>query len=167
MACLGEVSRFDLVRALSTGSWCVTELAERIGLSQSCTTRHLQALEREGVVRAKRDGKRVIYGLCLEQPRVADLIGWALSPHPISAPVSDGRSPVPARGRAIATATRERPTGRRGGTNGSKPKSPAPAAVPDEPRPATTPEATSEQAPEDPPTTYRPTRSGDLEDFLL
>src|SRR5512132_3203396 len=93
MACLGEVSRFDLVRALAEGNWCVTELADQVGLSQSCTTRHLQALEREGVVRARRDGKRVIYGLCLERPRVADLIGWALSPQ---------TSEMPAAAKAVA-----------------------------------------------------------------
>ena len=150
MACLGEVSRFDLVRALTTGSWCVTELATQVGLSQSCTTRHLQALEREGVVRAKRDGKRVIYGLCLEQPRVADLIGWALSPHP------------------VPRVTIEDPTIRSQGTPGST-KSPARRRPPSKPAPEPVNEdrvVPSEHAQaEDTPAFHR--RSSDIEDFLL
>src|SRR5262245_38477065 len=68
MACLGEASRFNLVRLLIAGPRCVTELAQEVGLSQSCTTRHLQALARRRVVAAKRDGKRVLYRLRLEEP---------------------------------------------------------------------------------------------------
>ena len=39
----------------------VSQLARAVRLSQSCTTRHLQALERAGLVKGVRDGKRVVF----------------------------------------------------------------------------------------------------------
>ena len=78
MACLGEHSRFRIVQALMSGPRCVTDLAAEVGLSQSCTTRHLQALERRNVVRGTRDGKRVLYRIRDDQPDLRPLLGWAL-----------------------------------------------------------------------------------------
>ena len=80
MACLGEVSRFGLVERLANGPRCVSDLAREVRLSQSCTTRHLQRLARSGIVRGRRDGKRVLFELCAERPAVRALVGWALSP---------------------------------------------------------------------------------------
>jgi DNA-binding transcriptional ArsR family regulator len=82
LACLGDSSRFRLVAELAGRPRCVTDLARVVGLSQSCTTRHLQALEREGLIVGKRDGKRVVFRLCLEEPEVAALISWALQADP-------------------------------------------------------------------------------------
>ncbi|MGH7730719.1 MAG: metalloregulator ArsR/SmtB family transcription factor [Candidatus Eiseniibacteriota bacterium] len=79
MACLGEESRFRLVQALIGRARCVTDLAAAVGLSQSCTTRHLQALERRGLVTGRRDGKRVLYRIREEDSRLLPLLGWALS----------------------------------------------------------------------------------------
>jgi DNA-binding transcriptional ArsR family regulator len=79
MACAGEVSRFQLVRALVAGERCVTELAAHVGLSQSCTTRHLQALARDGLVRRRRDGRRVMFRLRSESRAVVELLEWVLS----------------------------------------------------------------------------------------
>ena len=79
MSCLGEPSRFQLVRQLLRGERCVSDLARQVGLSQSCTTRHLQALQREQVVRGERAGKRVLFRLCLDEPQVGALLGWAMS----------------------------------------------------------------------------------------
>lgn len=79
MACLGEESRFRLVQALIGGARCVTDLAAEVGLSQSCTTRHLQALERRQVVRGTREGKRVLYRIREDDPALLPLLGWALS----------------------------------------------------------------------------------------
>ncbi len=78
LACLGDPSRFRLARCLLDGERCVTDLAVEVGLSQSCTTRHLQALQREGVVLGSRDGKRVMFRLCRELPDVGALLEWAL-----------------------------------------------------------------------------------------
>ena len=79
LACLGVASRFRLVRALAVADRCVGELAEAVGLSQSCTTRHLQALERVGLVKGHREGRRVRFRLRAEAPGLSELLGWALS----------------------------------------------------------------------------------------
>lgn len=55
------------------GERCVTELATLVGLSQSCTTRHLQALAREGLIRSRRDGKRVLCRLAPDEATAAVL----------------------------------------------------------------------------------------------
>src|SRR5262245_31275761 len=78
LACLGDRSRFRVVASLLDREACVTELAERVGLSQSCTTRHLQALAREGIVLRTREGKRVVFRIRDDDPRVAALIEWAM-----------------------------------------------------------------------------------------
>jgi DNA-binding transcriptional ArsR family regulator len=90
LACLGVASRFRLVRALAGADRCVGELAEAVGLSQSCTTRHLQALERVGLVRGRREGRRVRFSLRAEAPGLGELLGWALSGVGLEALVAGG-----------------------------------------------------------------------------
>ena len=41
---LADPSRLKVVSVLAESDCCVSDLARRIGLSQSCTTRHLQNL---------------------------------------------------------------------------------------------------------------------------
>lgn len=79
MACLADRSRFRLVRALADGARCGTELAGAIGLSQSCTARHLQALQSAGVVTGERAGKRVMFRLRSDLGPVRELVEWALA----------------------------------------------------------------------------------------
>ena len=79
LACLGDSSRFRIALLLLEGERCVTELALAVGLSQSCTTRHLQYLEREGLVRGARQGKRVVFRLRSERARVRELLAWVTS----------------------------------------------------------------------------------------
>lgn len=79
LACLGDSSRFRLVRTLVAGERCVTDLALDVGLSQSCTTRHLQALQREGLVWGERSGKRVLYRLRSDAADFRELLGWVSS----------------------------------------------------------------------------------------
>ncbi|HEY2954264.1 MAG TPA: metalloregulator ArsR/SmtB family transcription factor [Candidatus Eisenbacteria bacterium] len=76
LACIADASRFRIVHALLEREQCVTELAESVGLSQSCTTRHLQYLGREGVVARVRQGKRVMFRLRSDLPRVRELLAW-------------------------------------------------------------------------------------------
>lgn len=78
LACLGDPSRFRVISKLLTAQYCVTDLAREIGLSQSCTTRHLQALQKEGLVVGLRNGKRVVFRLRTEEPMIAGLVAWAL-----------------------------------------------------------------------------------------
>ncbi len=87
LQCLGDGSRFRVMAELVRGERCVTELAMLVGLSQSCTTRHLQVLERAGLVSSRRSGKRVVF--CVrEDPRVVALLAWAL-------PLDAGRDDAP------------------------------------------------------------------------
>jgi len=161
LACLGDESRFRVMLELIRGDRCVTDLAERIGLSQSCTTRHLQTLEREGLVSSARSGKRVFFSVSSE-PRVAALLAWALPSDladALSLPTyggghtagSESAEPLPGRNRSKATVnerlvsaeTRNRPT---------------PAAAP-----KLEDESERESASSSPPARD----SSDLEDFLL
>jgi len=78
LACLGDPSRFRLVRVLAKSARCVGELAVAVGLSQSCTTRHLQALQRVGLVEGCREGRRVRFRLRAETPGLSELLAWVL-----------------------------------------------------------------------------------------
>lgn len=100
MACLGDASRFRLVEVLIGGARCVTELAAEIGLSQSCTTRHLQALERRNVVVGTREGKRVMYRLRSDEPVLDPLLAWALQPAPRRRRAAPGAGSAPVAGSA-------------------------------------------------------------------
>ena len=101
MACLAVDSRFRLVKALADGDRCVGELAVSVGLSQSCTTRHLQALERAGLVEGRREGRRVRFTLCAGVPTAAEILSLALGE-----PVRPTASPDQPRGRSTAARRR-------------------------------------------------------------
>jgi DNA-binding transcriptional ArsR family regulator len=169
MSCLGDPSRFELVRRLARGQLCVSDLAREVGLSQSCTTRHLQALRRERLVVGERDGKRVLFRLSLEEPQAAALLGWVMS----------GRTGRPTSGRAPARRAR---SGTPQGPPPSTGDHPTAAHLPGEPPVARTPHAGSSAAPASegavepiagPPVIDAPDphpsrpRRADIEDFLL
>lgn len=62
LAVLAPPKRFQLLLLLLAGpDRSVSQLARVVRLSQSCTTRHLQALGRAGLVKGTRDGKRVVF----------------------------------------------------------------------------------------------------------
>jgi DNA-binding transcriptional ArsR family regulator len=62
LAVLAPPRRFQLMLLLLSGpDRSVSQLARAVRLSQSCTTRHLQALQRAGLVKGQRDGKRVVF----------------------------------------------------------------------------------------------------------
>jgi DNA-binding transcriptional ArsR family regulator len=173
LACLGAASRFRLVRALAVADRCVGELAEAVGLSQSCTTRHLQALERVGLVKGRREGRRVRFRLRAEAPGLGELLGWALSGaglealaagrnHPVnrSAPALAGLPDRPAPAEAVR---RARPTGV------TKPLDKAVRAPMAEPE-STGPEGPTGIEHRDPQAvagSMPARRPGDLEDYLL
>jgi len=147
MACLGEASRFRLVQILMGGARCVTELASEVGLSQSCTTRHLQALESRHVVSGRREGKRVLYRIRDDDPTLLPLLRWALV-HP-TLPVDPAR---PSRARAVPSRSPEPDTG--------EPETPGPEF---EPAGEHTGEPTAEPATP----TGRRIGGSEIEDYLL
>jgi len=78
LACLSDASRFRLVLNLLESEGCVSDLARRVGLSQSCTTRHLQALQGVGLVKGVRDGKRVVFRAQQEARDMVSLLGASI-----------------------------------------------------------------------------------------
>jgi DNA-binding transcriptional ArsR family regulator len=158
-ACLGEASRYRIVATLSAGERCVSDLAREVALSQSCTTRHLQALERVGLVAGVRQGKRVVFRLRTDDPRVGGLLEWIRS----DALVEPGAHAVPERGARAHTG--------RSGVDGVSRANPWPRTAEGspgsakEPTPARGPAPQQDEGPGDP---VRPTPGRqDLEDFLL
>ena len=139
MACVGDPSRFRVLVELQGRELCVTDLAGRVGLSQSCTTRHLQALNRAGVVERRRDGKRVVFSVA-RGAQVAGLMAWALGSARRRTQIATKAQPVPSNPPAAR---------------------PAPATRVTEPVPV--PEAEPVQAS----TGERSERKRDLEDYLL
>jgi DNA-binding transcriptional ArsR family regulator len=158
LACLGDPSRFRIVLSLLESDRCVTELAGEVGLSQSCTTRHLQFLEREGIVRGDRQGKRVMFRLRSDRPRVLDLLAWVTETPPAGlggADLHGDRSYPPAgSGRGAGRA----PSRSAGPGRKSRPRSPGHPPVSD------LPAASDLPSPEPEPI---PARPAEMEDWLL
>jgi DNA-binding transcriptional ArsR family regulator len=78
LGALADPSRFEMLKQLCSGEKCVSELGQASSVSQSCATRHLQSLERAGLVSSRRAGKRVSYQLSIPEPAVRDLVAWAV-----------------------------------------------------------------------------------------
>jgi ArsR family transcriptional regulator len=187
LACVSDPSRFRLVMALLGGERCVTDLAFAIGLSQSCTTRHVQALRREGIVESDRVGKRVMIRLALDGGELNPALRWALDSGAIG-----GESAAPSRSKKAARARSARSVpgsagrSRRADHPGGRRRAPSPAETAstlppahelgwhgDEPG-AVEPEPMAEsardpelQAEESEPRPAPAPRPSDLDDFLL
>jgi rhodanese-related sulfurtransferase len=70
---LASGRRAEIVDLLAQGERSVEEIAEELGQSVANTSHHLRALAGAGLVRTRREGNRIFYGLASE--RVASL--WA------------------------------------------------------------------------------------------
>lgn len=158
-ACLGEASRYRIVATLSAGERCVSELARDVALSQSCTTRHLQALERVGLVAGVRQGKRVVFRLRTDDPRVGGLLEWIRS----DALGESGTHAVPERG--ARTPSGRSDAGDRSGANPRSRVAGGSRESTDETQPARAP-ASQQDGDHGGPVRPTPGRQ-DLEDFLL
>lgn len=71
---LGHAHRLELLEHLGQGERSVDALSQRTGLTLANASQHLQSLRRCGLVRSRRDGKRMIYSLT-EGPLLAALAG--------------------------------------------------------------------------------------------
>jgi DNA-binding transcriptional ArsR family regulator len=113
IACISDSSRFEIVLLLSAGDLCVSAVARRIGRSQSCTTRHLQALQRLGLVRGRRDGKQVLFEVCATEPEIRMVIeaagagvsagpaSWVGAAAPLDTAAAGARRPAKRSGEAV------------------------------------------------------------------
>ena len=63
LAAMGDPTRLRLVAALAIHELCVCDLAATVGLSQSAVSHQLRLLRQLGVVRFRREGRRIYYAL--------------------------------------------------------------------------------------------------------
>jgi DNA-binding transcriptional ArsR family regulator len=59
----GDTTRIKILYALMGRELCVADLAQAVGASQSAVSHQLRTLKQARLVRFRRDGKNVIYGL--------------------------------------------------------------------------------------------------------
>lgn len=69
---LAEPARRNILDQLRLGETSVTELVERLGLSQPTVSKHLKVLREAGFVSSKVAAQRRIYRLELERVRAID-----------------------------------------------------------------------------------------------
>lgn len=60
---LGDPTRLRILSALAKSEFCVCDLAELLGLSQSATSHQLRVLRNSKLIKYRRDGKMVYYSL--------------------------------------------------------------------------------------------------------
>lgn len=60
---LGDPTRIRIMDALEKTEFCVCDLAELLGLSQSATSHQLRVLRNSNLVKYRRDGKMVYYSM--------------------------------------------------------------------------------------------------------
>jgi len=69
---LSDSTRLRIVKMLAKREMCVCEVMVALGLTQPNASHHLNILEREGIVKKRREGKWIIYRL--STPKVIALI---------------------------------------------------------------------------------------------
>jgi len=68
---LSDPTRLRLLSVLLQGELCVSELAERLGLSPSAVSHQLRGLRQMRLVRMRRAGRRIFYAL--DDEHISDL----------------------------------------------------------------------------------------------
>ena len=59
----GDTTRIKILYALMGTEWCVADIAELVGATQSAVSHQLRTLKQSRLVKFQRDGKNVIYSL--------------------------------------------------------------------------------------------------------
>ncbi len=72
---LAHPIRLAIVDLLKDGEVCVCEIADRIGIERSNTSRHLALMLKAGVLKTRKDGLQVFYSL--QTPCVLNFLGCA------------------------------------------------------------------------------------------
>lgn len=71
---LASPARLHLMWALAQGESDVTALAERVGGALPAVSQHLAKLKLAGLVRSRREGRRVVY--LIDDPDVEEVVRW-------------------------------------------------------------------------------------------
>jgi DNA-binding transcriptional ArsR family regulator len=86
---LADSTRFKILAALTESELCVCELVEICAVSQSAVSHQLRLLRDRGLVRAHRQGQRVVYTLDDEHVRTLIVCGIEHAAHLGVAPLHD------------------------------------------------------------------------------
>ena len=106
---LASPARLHIVWALARGESDVSHLAERVGGALPAVSQHLAKLKLAGLVRSRREGRRVVY--LVDDPDVVNVVQLlvdrmtdrAAQPHPPSQPRSSSQARESSRGSASGT----------------------------------------------------------------
>ncbi|MFQ6107443.1 MAG: ArsR/SmtB family transcription factor [Thermoplasmata archaeon] len=61
LKCVVDANRRRILTILGLGEMCVGDLVEETGMEQSLVSHHLRSLRNCGLVRSRKDGKKVLY----------------------------------------------------------------------------------------------------------
>ena len=59
----GDPTRVEILSLLAEGECCVTEIVEQMDISQSAVSHQLRLLKQLHLVKARREGKNILYSL--------------------------------------------------------------------------------------------------------
>ncbi len=63
---IGSKKRLRILRLLSRGERCVSEIMEELGMDGKTAKHHLEVLERSGLVESRIEGRKKVYRLVKE-----------------------------------------------------------------------------------------------------
>lgn len=65
----GDTTRVQILSQLTEHEFCVTEISQRIALSQSAVSHQLRILKQMHLIKYRRDGKNILYSLADDHVR--------------------------------------------------------------------------------------------------
>ncbi|MFX1564292.1 MAG: ArsR/SmtB family transcription factor [Promethearchaeota archaeon] len=76
---LSNPKRIQIIDLLKNGEMTVTDIAKALDISQSNASQHLIQMKAKGVVKSRRDGRQIFYGIAVpEIPKACELVRNAL-----------------------------------------------------------------------------------------
>lgn len=72
LKCVADETRFKILMTLKDGERCVCEIFRELGKEQSLISHHLKSLKKCGIVKYRREGKKMMYRLA--DPSVLELL---------------------------------------------------------------------------------------------
>ncbi len=63
LKCVADETRFQIILTLKKGERCVCDIMEELDKEQSLISHHLQAMRKCGLIRKRREGKKIMYRL--------------------------------------------------------------------------------------------------------
>jgi len=72
LKCVADDTRIQILIILKNGERCVCEIMKNLNKEQSLISHHLQALRRCGLIKRRREGKKIMYRLV--DPSISKLL---------------------------------------------------------------------------------------------